>query len=50
MPFAGDMFAPHCKAVAYEPLPPVTVRGGRDCEGWTCVYEAVVQDSEYEAA
>lgn len=49
MPFAGDTFAPHCKAVAYEPLPPVNARGGRDCEGWTCVYEAVVQDSEYRA-
>lgn len=47
MPFAGDTFAPHCRAVAYEALPPVNARGGRDCEGWTCVYEAVVQDSEY---
>lgn len=46
MPFAGDTFAPHCRAVAYEPLPPVNARGGRDCEGWTCVYEAVVQDGE----
>jgi hypothetical protein len=46
MPFAGDMFAPYVRAVEAEPIPPVNSRGGRDVEGWTAVYEAIVQPSE----
>ncbi|BEI80784.1 hypothetical protein CcaverHIS002_0113130 [Cutaneotrichosporon cavernicola] len=43
MPFAGDMFAPHVRAIEAEPIPPINSRGGRDVEGWTAVYEAIVQ-------
>lgn len=46
MPFAGEMMAPHVRAVEADPLPPVNARGGRDVEGWTAVYEATVQDGE----
>lgn len=46
MPFAGEMFAPHIRAIEAEPLPPINARGGRDVEGWTAVYEAIVQPSE----
>lgn len=47
MPFAGAIFEPHCRAVEAEPLPPLNARGGRDAEGWTAVYEAIVQESEF---
>jgi hypothetical protein len=46
MPFAGAAFAPYFSAVEADPLPPINARGGRDVEGWTAVYEAVVQDGE----
>jgi len=49
MPFAGSIFAPHVKAVEYDPLPPINARGGRDVEGWTAVYEAVIQEGTCEA-
>lgn len=43
MPFAGGTFAPFVTALEAEPLPPINAKGGRDAEGWTAVYEAVVQ-------
>lgn len=46
MPFAGEQFAPYVRAIEAEPLPPINARGGRDVEGWTAVYEAIVQPSE----
>lgn len=46
MPFAGEIIAPHVRAVEQDPLPPINEKGFRDCEGWVAVYEAVVQESE----
>ncbi|RSH80403.1 uncharacterized protein EHS24_008980 [Apiotrichum porosum] len=43
MPFVGAQFAPHFRAVSAMPMPPLNQRGGRDAEGWTAVYEAIVQ-------
>lgn len=43
MPFVGAQFAPHFRAVSAMPMPPLNERGGRDAEGWTAVYEAIVQ-------
>lgn len=47
MPFAGEIMAPHVRAVEQDPLPPINEKGFRECEGWVAVYEAVVQESEY---
>lgn len=46
MPFAGEIMAPHVRAVEQDPLPPINEKGFRECEGWVAVYEAVVQESE----
>ncbi|KAL1412255.1 hypothetical protein Q8F55_003266 [Vanrija albida] len=43
MPFAGGIFAPHFRAVEAEEIPAVNAKGGRDTDGWTAVYEAIVQ-------
>ncbi|EJT52456.1 hypothetical protein A1Q2_00566 [Trichosporon asahii var. asahii CBS 8904] len=45
MPFAGEIMAPHVRAVEQDPLPPINEKGFRECEGWVAVYEAVVQES-----
>lgn len=45
MPFAGEIMAPHVRAIEQDPLPPINEKGFRDCEGWVAVYEAVVQES-----
>lgn len=45
MPFAGDTFAPHFRAVEAQEMPSVNAKGGRDTDGWTAVYEAIVQPS-----
>lgn len=46
VPFLGPLFAPYCSVVAAHPVPDLNERGQRDAEGWTVVYEAVVQESE----
>lgn len=46
VPFLGPTFAPYCSVVAAHPVPDLNERGNRDAEGWTAVYEAVVQESE----
>lgn len=46
MPFAGEIMAPHVRAVEQDPLPPINEKGFRECEGWVAVYEAVVQESK----
>ena len=47
MPFAGEIMAPHVRAIEQDPLPPINEKGFRECEGWVAVYEAVVQESKY---
>lgn len=49
MPFAGEIMAPHVRAIEQDPLPPINEKGFRECEGWVAVYEAVVQESKFAA-
>lgn len=50
MPFASTIIAPHVRLVGQQPLPEINARGGRDVEGWTAIYEAVVQPGKLAEA